>query len=98
MITGKQRSFLKKMAHNLDPIVHVGKNGATDSVIKQIDDILETRELVKVKLLESSDLDSRETGNDIAGRLAAEFIQSIGGIFVIYRESIDNKQIQLPKK
>ncbi len=98
MITGKQRSYLKKLAHNLAPIVHIGKNGVTDTVIDQIDEILEIRELVKVKLLDASMLDAKITGNDIAGRLAAEFVQSIGGIFVIYRESIENKQIVLPKK
>ena len=55
-------SFLKKLAHKMDPIVHIGKNGLTDSVIQQIDEILENRELIKVKLLESSLLDAKETG------------------------------------
>lgn len=50
MITSKQRSFLKSMAHSIDPVVYIGKAGVTDNVIKEIDTCLEIRELVKVKL------------------------------------------------
>ena len=52
MITSKQRSFLRSMAHNLDPVVYIGKFGVTENVEKEIDNCLENRELVKVKLQE----------------------------------------------
>ena len=58
MITGKQRSYLKKLAHDLDPIVFIGKNDLTENIIKEIDSLLELRELVKVKIQEGSLLDA----------------------------------------
>ena len=50
MITGKQRRYLKKLAHDIDPLVYIGKNDLTENVIKEIDNLLEARELVKVKI------------------------------------------------
>lgn len=98
MITSKQRSFLKSMAHSLDPIVYIGKAGVTENVIKEIDICLETRELVKVKLQEGCELSPKEVANDVADKLKAEFVQAIGRKFTLYRESKENKQIELPRK
>lgn len=97
MITSKQRSFLRSMAHNIDPVAYLGKQGLTENVIKQIDVCLEARELVKVKLQEGCDLDAKEVANEVAKKLGAEFVQAIGHKFTLYRESKDNKQIELPK-
>lgn len=97
MITSKQRSFLRSMAHSIDPVAYLGKQGLTENVIKQIDICLESRELVKVKLQEGCDLNAKEVANEVAERLDAEFVQAIGHKFTLYRESKDNKQIVLPK-
>lgn len=97
MITGKQRSFLKSLAHELEPTVYIGKSGITENVIKELETGLETRELVKVKLQESCDLNPKDTANDLAGLLKAEFVQAIGRKFTLYRESKDHKQIELPR-
>ena len=97
MINSKQRSFLRSMAHELDPIAYLGKQGLTDNVIKQIDVCLESRELVKVKLQEGCDLKAKDVANEIAEKLGAEFVQAIGHKFTLYRESKENKQIFLPK-
>lgn len=97
MINSKQRSFLRSMAHELDPIAYLGKQGLTENVIKQIDVCLESRELVKVKLQEGCDLKAKDVANEIAERLGAEFVQAIGHKFTLYRESRENKQIILPK-
>ncbi|MCI5535235.1 MAG: YhbY family RNA-binding protein, partial [Lentihominibacter sp.] len=78
MITGKQRSYLKKLAHDLDPIVFIGKNDLTENIIKEIDSLLELRELVKVKIQEGSLLDAKDTANEVADMLGAEFVQAIG--------------------
>lgn len=96
MLTGKQRSYLKSKANTLDPIFQIGKNGLTENFIKQVDESLETKELIKIKILQNSDLDPTEVANEIANDLGAEFVQSIGSRFVIYRESKENKQIKLP--
>ena len=97
MLTGKQRSYLKGIANTMDPLFQLGKSGITENFIKQIDTTLETREIVKVKILKNSDLDPTEAANQIADELNAEFVQSMGSKFVIYRESKENKKIELPK-
>ncbi len=96
MLTGKQRSYLKSMANTMDPIFQVGKNGITESFIKQVEDALEARELIKIKVLNNSLLDATEVASQIAEEIDAEFVQSIGNKFVLYKESKENKKIELP--
>ncbi len=95
MLTGKQRAQLKSLAHNLDPVVQIGKNGLTDSVIESLLGVLETRELVKISVLDNSP----EEVNDIIERVlegtGAEFVQSVGSKLVIYKESKDHKKIDI---
>ncbi len=97
MITGKQRSYLKSLANSIDPILQIGKNGITNTVIKQADEALEARELIKVKVLNNSLLDVKETANNMMEELNAEFVQSIGSKFVLYRKSKD-ELINIPKR
>ncbi len=98
MISSKQRSYLKGLAQQVDPTVYIGKQGLTENVVKEIDTGLTCRELVKIKLQEGTELSPKDVGNDMAEKLNAEFVQAIGRKFVLYRESKDNKQIELPKK
>lgn len=98
MITSKQRSFLRSLAHNIDPAVYIGKAGITDNVIKEIDQCLEARELVKVKIQEGAELDAKTAANELAPKVRAEFVQAIGRRFTLYRQSRENRQIELPKK
>lgn len=98
MITSKQRSYLRALAHNIDPVVYIGKFGVTENVMKELDNCLEARELVKVKLQEGCDLKAKDVANEVMGKLNAEFVQAIGHKFTLYRESKENKQIILPKK
>lgn len=98
MITSKQRSFLRSLAHNIDPAVYIGKAGITDNVIKEIDQCLEARELVKVKIQEGAELDAKTAANELAPKVRAEFVQAIGRKFTLYRQSRENRQIELPKK
>ena len=97
MLTGKQRSYLKGLAHNLDPLFQLGKSGLTENFIKQVEEALETKELIKIKILQNCDLDPTETANEIVEELNAEFVQSIGSKFVVYKESKKNKKIELPR-
>lgn len=98
MLTGKQRSYLKKLAHEIDPTVYMGKSGLTENIKQELITGFETRELVKVKLQEGCTLEPKEVANSLAKELGAEFVQSIGRKFVLYRESKDNKRIELPRK
>lgn len=97
MITGKQRSYLKKLAHELSPTVFIGKSGVTENIKKEIENGFESRELVKIKFQEGALLDPKTTANELAEDLGAEFVQSIGRKAVLYRESKENKSIELPK-
>lgn len=100
MITSKQRSYLRSLAHNEDPVVYIGKEGLTENVMKEIDTCLEARELVKVKIQESCELDPKEVANDIKDDLGAEFVQAIGRKFTLYRRQADpeKRKIELPRK
>lgn len=96
MLTGKQRSFLRSLANNIDPIFQIGKGGLNDNLIKQVKDALEARELIKLTMLKNSSSDLREVCNEIADITGAETVQVIGNRFVLYKESRENKLIELP--
>ena len=96
MLTGKQRAFLKGLAMDLQPTVYIGKAGITDTVLKEIDDYLTAHELVKVKVQEGAEVQPKEAANIIAAKLRAEYVQSMGRRFVLYRASRERK-ITLPR-
>ena len=91
MLTGKQSSALKALAHNITPVTSVGKAGVTDSVLDSIDSYLAVHELMKVSVQEGAMLETKEVANEVADRLGAEFVQAIGRRFVIYRPATDEK-------
>lgn len=97
MLKGKQRSYLKSIANGIDPIFQLGKNGITENFIKQVEEALEAREIIKINVLNNSFLDPKEVGNELAKLTRSEFVQSIGNKFVLYRESRENKKIELTK-
>lgn len=98
MITSKQRAFLRKLSHELEPIFQIGKEGVTDRFLDGVDKALTKREILKVHILETALLDTRETCNYVAERLNAEPVQAIGNKFIIYRKSNEEKyrKIELP--
>lgn len=95
MLTGKQRSYLKKLAVDIDATVYIGKNEITENTLKEIDAYLTAHELVKVKLQECVEFSPKDAANEIAKALNAEYVQAIGRKFILYRENKDNKQIEL---
>lgn len=78
------------MANTLQPIFQIGKNGVSENTVKQLDDALEARELIKITILETAGENARTLAQDVATRLEAEVIQVIGSKFVIYRKSKKN--------
>ncbi|HOJ12479.1 MAG TPA: ribosome assembly RNA-binding protein YhbY [Clostridiales bacterium] len=96
MLTGKQRSYLKGIANSIQPILQIGKGGINENVICQFDEALEARELIKATVLRNSEDDARTACEEIAGLTGAEIVQVIGSRFVLYRESKNNKVINLP--
>ena len=86
-LTSKQRAQLRGLANSLTPIVHIGKEGITEAVVKQTDEALEARELIKCRVLESALLTAREACDELAQRTRSEGVQAIGSKFVLYRQS-----------
>lgn len=86
-LTSKQRAQLRGMANSLDPIVHIGKDGLTDNLVKQADEALEARELIKCKVLENAMLTAREACGELSVRTRSEAVQVIGSRFVLFRQS-----------
>ncbi len=92
-MTGKERAAFRAQANSLEPLFHIGKSGMNEGVIRQTDDALRARELIKVKvLLESSPITPREAADTLAAAVGAEVIQVIGGVIVLYRESPELKE------
>ena len=94
-MTGKQRASLRKIAATLQPIFQIGKQGVTENLMKQLDDALEAREIIKITILETAGENTKELCNEIARELGAEPVQAIGSKFTIYRRSEKNPRIEL---
>ena len=85
MITPKQRAYLKRQAHTLTPSLVIGKGGLSEELIKQLDEQLEKRELVKGKCLDTSPVSADEAARLFMDALSCAFVQRIGSVFVLYR-------------
>ncbi|WP_409297566.1 ribosome assembly RNA-binding protein YhbY [Peribacillus sp. SCS-26] len=97
MLTGKQKRFLRSKAHHLNPIFQVGKGGVNENMVKQIGEALEARELIKVSILQNSDEDKDTAAQEFVKGTGAELVQIIGNTIVLYKESKENKQLELPR-
>lgn len=87
MLTSKQRSKLKSLAANLQPIGQVGKEGIGENMLASFSDCLEKRELIKINILENADGVPQELGRELADRLGAECVIVIGRKAVLFRKS-----------
>ena len=100
-LTSKQRAQLRGLANTMDTILHIGKDGIGENLVKQADDALEARELIKGKVLENNiEYDARLAAQELAKPTRSEVVQVIGTKFVLYRESHSKpkeKRIQLVK-
>jgi len=96
-MTSKQRAYLRGLANDYEPIVHVGKGGLSDALIKQADDALEARELIKGRVLETAPQTAREVADQVATAVGAETVQVIGRTFVLYRRRAEEPTIVLPR-
>ncbi len=96
-LTSKQRAHLRALAHSLKPILQVGAEGVTEAVLTSILEAFNTRELLKVKVLEGAPEEARETGDAIAAGLEeVQVVQTIGRTLVFYRPFPEDPGIPLP--
>ncbi|MDP4109375.1 MAG: YhbY family RNA-binding protein [Bacillota bacterium] len=91
MLTSKERATLRAIANNTETIIQIGKDGITENVVRQADEALTARELIKLRVLDSSGLKAKEACTELAKQLSAEPVQSIGTRFVLYRQSKEKK-------
>lgn len=96
MITSKQRSYLRSLANTIVPIFQVGKGGINEAFLKQIEDALEARELIKISVLNNSEFTAREASDIICKEIQCAGVQCIGNKFVLYRKSEKKPKIELP--
>ena len=94
-MTGKQRAMLRAMANPLETILYIGKEGITEGTIREAEDALEARELIKGCVQQGAPLTAREALTALCERTHAEPIQQIGRRFVLYRPSRENPRISI---
>lgn len=98
-MTSKQRSYLKSIAVNLDTIFQIGKGGISEEICNQLLNALNAKELIKIKVLETSPVSAKEASEQIAQSIGAEVVQTIGTKIVLFRVSDfeKNRKIDLKK-
>jgi RNA-binding protein len=96
-LTGKQRQFLKGLAHPLSPIVRVGKGGVTESVIAETRKSLESHELIKVRIDVDESKERKALAEQLASSADAHIAGTIGKIAILYRERDEEPEIRLPR-
>jgi len=89
---------LRSEAHHIDPIFQVGKGGVSGTMLRQIEEALEKRELIKVSILQNNEDDKNEVAQALAEGTYAELVQLIGNTVILYKPSVNNKRIELPVK
>ena len=95
-LTGKQRQYLKGLAHPLSPIVRVGKGGVTDSVIAETKKSLESHELIKVRIDVDESADRKSVAERLASETDAQLAGTIGKVAILYRPREEDPEIKLP--
>ena len=96
-LTTKQRAFLRSLAHELKPSLHVGKDGVTDAAAEAVRGLFVSRELLKIKILATAPESANDSAEDLARRVGAQLIQVIGRTAVLYREHPEFALIRLPR-
>lgn len=92
MVNSKQRAYLRSLANGVPSICQIGKDGITENLIKQLDSALTAREIVKTNVLDNAPCSAREACTELSLILSAEPVQVIGKVFVLYRQSPDEKK------
>jgi RNA-binding protein len=94
-LTGKQRGTLRGLAHHLDPIVHLGRQGLTDAVAEAVNVALESHELIKVKVMEACPMKRAEAATALAESMNAHVAGGVGRVAILYRKHPTEPKIKL---
>lgn len=100
MITlrGAQKRYLRGLGNGLKPVVHIGKAGLTDNLVKAVDEALDLHELIKIRFLEYERDEKKQLIEDISRMLDVPVVGSIGHTVLFYRPQEDpsERKINLP--
>lgn len=99
-LTSGERAYLRGLANRLDAIFQIGKGGINGNFINQVDEALEARELIKIKLLETAEETPKEAAEIICRETGAQSVQIIGSKIVLYREASkeEKRKVELRSK
>lgn len=97
-LTSKRRAYLRKKAHDLDALVRIGKEGVTDNLIQSILDAIESRELIKVKILQNCEEEKMEIMEQLSQCKEFEVVGIIGRTIILFKENNDKPVISLELK
>jgi RNA-binding protein len=93
----QQKQFLRSLAHSLEPVVQVGKNGLTDNVLVQVRDQLRAHELIKVKFLKESPIEPAEAVAAVEQETNSQVVQRLGRLLIVYRRHDQKPKIVFPQ-
>lgn len=96
MITSKQRAYLRKLGHGVDPIFQIGKSGVTPEITNAIADALKAREILKLNVLKNCPYEPKDIAQVISERTRSEIVQIIGRKITLFRQNREDSKIILP--
>lgn len=96
-MTSKQRSYLKGLAMNIEPVFQIGKSSVTPENVEAISEVFNTHELIKIAVLKNCIDDPKEIANVVAERTHSQVVQVIGKKIVLYKPFKQDPKIILPK-
>ncbi|MBQ5591121.1 MAG: YhbY family RNA-binding protein [Clostridia bacterium] len=97
MLTSKQRAYLRGLANDYDSLFQVGKSGVTEAVLKQVEDALRARELIKINSLENTPLSPKEVAQEVSEKVKCDVVQVVGRKIILYKRNDKDPKIVLPK-
>jgi RNA-binding protein len=95
-LTGKQRRYLRSLAHAIDPLIQIGKEGLSEALLAAVGRALDDHELIKVRVLESAPLDRHAVALPLAAAVSAHPVGTVGRIVMLYRQRAQHASIKLP--
>lgn len=94
-MTSKDRAYLRSLATNIDPIFQIGKSGLSNNLIKQVDDALEARELIKITVLETANESAKALSVTLADSTNSTVVQVMGRKITLYRKRLKDSKINI---
>lgn len=95
-LTGKQRRYLRGLGNELTPVVMIGRNGLSDTVLRTLVDAFNNAELVKVKLQDGFDGVRYDVAEELAKNVSAQLVHVLGKTILLYRRHLEKPKIILP--